>query len=336
MLSISRMCRPSMDWLHICRQSAILSIIATSAALHLDRTGVLLAAEEPVVYQTRLYLAEPDGSQLRPLISEPTTIRAQGSPDWAENGELIAFDGWEQDQNNRSGKIMIVKPDGTGLRALIDGLMPSLSPEGKRIAFSRSSPGNYGIWIVSTADPESELVQIEESGWGTDWSPDGTRIAYTKSFGGRTNLCVFNMVEGTKEFLFPEGQMSYRQINWNFAWTPDSRSIVFRGETIEGQPVIAMVDARSSTYGHRVLCEGKMLPAISTRGDSEVIFTQPDPGRSVHHQLFSITPGAMNPERLPGVLPAYGYYDTCSSPDGKKLLITIRVPKGTPAPELTE
>src|SRR4029078_4546613 len=62
-------------------------------------------------------------------------------------------------------------------------VFPAWSPNGSKIAFSRSvSPAYRQIYIMN-ADGSNQipLTSIESFSWAPAWSPDGTRIAFTRS-----------------------------------------------------------------------------------------------------------------------------------------------------------
>src|SRR5687768_11947942 len=117
------------------------------------------AQQEPAERDGHLYLARPDGSEMKQLPDPPGCINP-GSPCWTADGRLLAFDAVRQGQQAGGGRqIVVMLADGTQPRALIDGAMPSFSPRGQRIAFSRYTP-NRGVWVTSTEGPEKELVLL--------------------------------------------------------------------------------------------------------------------------------------------------------------------------------
>ncbi len=86
-------------------------------------------------------------------------------------------------QDASGGVIYTVNGDGTNLTRVTYGLDPTLSPDGKRIAFSRwNQPAGL---FVANADGtnERQLLNLEQL-VSPQWSPDGTRIAYTAQKGG--------------------------------------------------------------------------------------------------------------------------------------------------------
>ncbi len=299
----------------------------------LTAVPVALAEDTDAGYVARLYIAHADGSNPRPLIDAPE-ITSQGSPSWSRDGKQVAFDGWRKSETGSSAAVFVVNVDGSNLRMLTEGAMPSLSPQGRRLAFSRYSLGR-GVWIMSSDGPDVELVQIEEAAWGTDWSPDGTRVAFTE-YGGEAgmNIGIFNLVEGTRSKVFAPGESPYRQIYWNFAWSPDSRSIAFKGMRKDGKAELAVVDAAGASKGLKVVTDADVLPAVSFFPDGRLLFNQRVPERGNRMQLFAVNlKEETAPQLLTGLAEEFSYLDACPSPDGESILFVRQMPKPSAKPK---
>jgi PKD repeat protein len=94
----------------------------------------------------------------------------------------------------RDGRIHQANTDGSGLVPLSagpDDRDPAWSPDGSRIAFSRTSGGTTGVFIMD-ADG-SNVVRRTTSGGEPTWSPDGEWIAFTCPWaGGYADICKAN------------------------------------------------------------------------------------------------------------------------------------------------
>ncbi len=62
---------------------------------------------------------------------------------------------------------------------------PSLSPDGRLVAYAANTTGNFDIWVrpVSGGDPIRLTTDLAHD-WQPDWSPDGTRIIFRSERGG--------------------------------------------------------------------------------------------------------------------------------------------------------
>ncbi len=78
------------------------------------------------------------------------------------------------------GSVYTVDPAGGAPKPVQDGLLPSFSPDGTRLAFAKYSldAGPYQIWV--SAGDGSNPVQIGRTEYPHlfAWSPDGTRMAF--------------------------------------------------------------------------------------------------------------------------------------------------------------
>ena len=280
--------------------------------------------ETPGEYSTRLFIADADGSNMKQLTDLPE-FQKQGSPVWSSDGKFIAFDGWkpQSGQSFSSSQVVVVQSDGLNPRVLGDGAMPSFSPGGRRIAFSNPKAG--GVWVSSVDGPDQELIQIDSSGWGTDWSSDG-RLVYAANTGSGGNLTVVSIVEGTTTSLFDEAQSPYKNISWNMVWSPDGKRIAFKGLNAEGKEELGIVDARGAKFGHIRRFEGPMLASFAWSPiESRILFVALDP-QTRRHQIYFVDPDTNDPPRLlPGQDDLRGYSDVSYSPDGRKIVFSCHL-----------
>jgi TolB protein len=139
--------------------------------------------------ESTLYLADADGSHIRPLGQAP--VRGV-SPAWSPDGGRIAFVSFS-DHNDSvcpadgcppSGEIYVVNSDGTGLARLTsstaDDEHPSWSPDGSRIAFASGfalpSQG-HPSWLATIPAAGGTATRIGHFSGVLDpaWSPAGVR-----------------------------------------------------------------------------------------------------------------------------------------------------------------
>ncbi len=126
-----------------------------------------------------LWMMRADGSEPTRLTSDRG---AELCPTWSPDGKQLAFSLWSERAHR--WEIWILETDAPAVRSfLTDGMFPSWSPCGSRIAFQRSrTPGEpaIGIWVVDAAQPDATAVEVAASEStnlvGPRWSQDGTWI----------------------------------------------------------------------------------------------------------------------------------------------------------------
>jgi Tol biopolymer transport system component len=117
-----------------------------------------------------------------------------GSPAWSPDGSQIAFTRAAPSvgSDNPGAAIYTVRPDGSGLRKLVDdGVEPDWSPDGGRIAFVSYRDG-FGrtcfhecstsgeIYLLDVQSGEVERLTESEADDGSPaWSSDGRLIAFS-------------------------------------------------------------------------------------------------------------------------------------------------------------
>ena len=106
----------------------------------------------------------------------------------------------------------------------LDGF-PSLSPDGKSVAYSSDQNGSFEIYVkqLSPGGGELQLTNDGQQNLHPSWSPDGQRIAYySKKHGG---IWVVSAIGGPPKQLTEMGSRP--------AWSPDGSLIAFQS-TLSG------------------------------------------------------------------------------------------------------
>lgn len=92
-------------------------------------------------------------------------------------------------QRSSGGDIMLIKPDGTGLRRLTSGIDPVLSPDGQSVAFTRWQGETGSLWLINIdGSNERKVFDNVKQAKGPDWSPDGRQIVMNFQQGGRLDF----------------------------------------------------------------------------------------------------------------------------------------------------
>ena len=170
-------------------------------------------------------------------------------------------------------------------------MQPSISPDGKQIAFVSSRSGEsdclcffvYGtdqplmggaIWIMPTFGGSPK--KIVDNGTFPSWSPDGTTLIFTKgpwygqkifrvsSNGGDPQEIPLDLTENAPFFAYP-------------SYSPDGKRIAF-----EAANKIFIVDAGGGTP--QMIVEGKH-PVWSADGGT-IIYTNVRPARTIRSGRF--------------------------------------------------
>jgi hypothetical protein len=280
----------------------------------------------PARLETGLYVMNAAGGKPRLLTKPPHGLTHVGSPEWSSDGQTIAFDASRG--GGASTRSYLVSVDGTELRQVGLGCMPSLSPDGKRLVFSQ--PGQ-GIMMINADGTNREV--IEGRGWGTQWSPDGKLIAW----GQAGNIIVMDAkTKKRRPLLVGDHATQFNYIFWNLGWSHDSRSIAFKArnqETGGEDIVVADVD---SPDGFNVLLASStgIREDFSFSPDNKrVLFAMHDPAQQRSRFYTVARDGNAPPTPLPGQPPDMSTRDSAWSPDGKRILFAgekIRQPVDWP------
>jgi hypothetical protein len=208
----------------------LLRVVPTQAYPSHSPTDDLIAYQEGINPSEGIKLVA--GTAATRILVDQAVLYAAYYPVFGPDGSSIYFSGSSTEGSGYG--IWKIGVDGKGLIKLASTdfgySTPGVSPDGKRIAFSRST----GLFIRSLATGDS--VKVGASGWFPNFSPDGQRVAYVDDAG--TGITIAN-VDGTASNHIatvspaPEARVS---------WTPDGRWLLTRRSE---EPVL--VDIASGT-----------------------------------------------------------------------------------------
>lgn len=198
----------------------------------------------------------PDGTQVAYLHDTPGTgwvltcielssgaARAVSSrpvmgsrPVWTPDGAAIAVV-----RGNAEGgsDIWLISADGSGdEHKLVGGSAetrsPSVSPDGKQLAYISGEAGALDVWVVAIDGGEPRRLTentnpLDEPRWTPRWSPDGRWIAYVSSRSGERNNDDLWLVsaDGSQHRQLTTGLM----VNTDGHWSPDGTRLAVVANT---------------------------------------------------------------------------------------------------------
>ena len=178
---------------------------------------------EPAADQIWICVLNTDTNQSEVLFTLPD-FQNVSFPVVSPAGESLAFAAtFPGEVVTSDSHLYVCGMDGTGLRELGPGTMPSWSPRGRRLVCSRYSP-DRGVWTIRVDGGGFEL--LDENGWGGRWSPDGLRIACVRSGNASTDFVVHDLAEDEVS-RYGRGRWATRErSSWNFSWLPNGKGVL--------------------------------------------------------------------------------------------------------------
>ena len=208
-----------------------------------------------------MHYCHADGRPIRPLLKDPELRRLldrQGTPDVSADGKRVAFDAWSTfDKTWENGRIVVCDIDGDNAHVITDGYMPTFSPDGKRLVFSRlpkytKADGVSGksIWICNVDGSGKEVV-LQHGAWGARWSRDGKSLVFYNMDGANDNrtrppICVRLYDFATKKTsnVFEPQDSPFNYLMYHYEWAQgNQRTVIFAGRLKDsGKMVSATID----------------------------------------------------------------------------------------------
>lgn len=219
----------------------------------------------------------------RELASGSTRRIVSGSlvqtPSYTPDGQLI-FAMWVDAR--RSPGLELFRWDGSRAERMTstngDNLSPSVSPDGRQLAFHSSRLGRQHIFVMASDGGEATLLSPigdRAQFFAPAWSQTGSQVAFHGQSRGGFHLMLADAARPGSQIT----QLTSSGDNEDPSWAPDGRHIVFTGVGREG-PGLYVIDV--VTGETRVLVRGaglRMADWSRSLAHGGVLDTAPDANR---------------------------------------------------------
>ncbi len=123
--------------------------------------------------RNQIYAMDLDGKNEKQLTS--FTDNSSSHPSWSPDANTFVF--------QRDNKIYRMNHDGTGLKYITEGIYPTYSPDGKKLAYLSSNEKTLYTANSDDGSNKEEIKTLTENNYKiqyTSWSPNGKKILFVK------------------------------------------------------------------------------------------------------------------------------------------------------------
>ncbi len=173
----------------------------------------------------QLWLLDLTQNAVRALTSG---MRDARDPVWDDSGERVFF---ETGQNDTRALQAVHVADGREetIAPLADGgqplLRPRVSPDGTRLAFTRSTEGQLEVWVRPLAGgPDVRVARLGDGVAFPVWAPDGKSLALDVWRDGHAQVHVVDLGTGAMTQVSRDVDQA-----WVRSWSPDGGRLAYAG-----------------------------------------------------------------------------------------------------------
>lgn len=273
----------------------------------------------------------------------PGTVNAARTDDFDGSGQIVF-----QAPVDGHWQIFIEDADGGNARRLVtsadDDLTPSISPDGRRVAFFRifASGAPDEIFVVNVDGSDLHTVAADgcaETCLGDDtegyaWSPAGTQIAFERALldaSGNVNVGLWVMnTDGSGGHQITQLNLAVDSEDHRPAWSPDATHLVFQriDRTVSSEPS-ALFSVRLDGTDPRQVTPWAMSvndPDWSPDGALIAFQSPAEANEGGEQNIFTSRPDGTGLTQLTaGLSSSRGYQGTFHpswSPDGSQLVFS--------------
>lgn len=182
--------------------------------------------------------------------------------------------------------------------------MPSISPDGKHVAFAWTGPeqsGTYGVYVKKIGDDRARrLAETPQNAADGDpvWTPDGKSVLFYRHSGPSSGIYSAPADGGEAHLVVPVNLSGRRLRRGRFDISPQGNSIVYP-ELVPGQETVALFLFDLGTKQARLVTH----PVPNSEGDGDPVFSHD--GKTIafqrdtldQDQLY-VMPASGGPERM--------------------------------------
>ncbi|MFC1961101.1 hypothetical protein ACFLYO_10365 [Chloroflexota bacterium] len=185
------------------------------------------------------------------------TVEGSDADYWLEPVDLV-FASWVSGES----KLMALDDQGGNVVDLgepgVFQMMPSVSPDGSRIAYLAEMPdGGSQLRVMSLAGGDAQVLDsgLEHGYGGFVWSPDGAQIAFTLDTDRGIEADNMNIyviaADGGQRRALTSGTIEHS----NVSWSPDGSQLAFAANTDDTRLQLHLLDVASGEV-RPILAEG--------------------------------------------------------------------------------